>query len=94
MYNKSIDLYNQLSPRQKEKLIESARKHNLAMEDFDVRCKSGKVIKCHIYLSQFDEGWAAFDVTNPEKHQRITEWSGLCYFARVAIYLYGYAMEH
>lgn len=86
--------FNQLSRKKCDKLVASATKHYQAMEDFEVRCKSGKVIKCHIYLSQFDEGYAAFDVTNPNKHQRLTDWSGFGHFSRMVAHLYGYAMEN
>ena len=93
MYS-DVTKFSQLSYKQCEKLVSSATKHFQALEDFEVRCKSGKVIKCHIYLSQFDEGYAAFDVTNPNMHQQLTDWSGLEYFCKMVAYLYGYAMEN
>ena len=93
MYS-DVTKFSQLNAKQCKKLVDNATKHYRAMEDFEVRCKSGKVIKCHIYLGQFDEGYAAFDVTNPNKHQRLTDWSGFGYFSQMVARLYGYAMEN
>ena len=93
MYS-DVTKFSQLNAKQCKKLVDNATKHYRAMEDFEVRCKSGKVIKCHIYLSRFDEGYAAFDVTNPNKHQRLTDWSGFGYFSQMVARLYGYAMEN